>query len=148
MLKPEIILNLWYVQDTNDVIYSLRARAYVGTGTDEEKLTLLRQFAHTDYLIATPFPIPKRFHFQAAHLADTFNGISEPTKQMPVTHKLIIDPLDKSNTLFEDAIKELESGLPAETRLEIPKAPLVCITPLMTNEDGDIVPFFTKTKRL
>ena len=148
MLKPEIILNLWYLQDTNDVIYSLRARAYIGIGTDEEKLTLLRQFAQTDYLIATPFPVPERFHFQTVHLTDTFNGISEPTKKLPVTHKLIIDPLEPSTALFEDVIKKLVSEFPAQTRLEIPKSPLVCVTPLMTNEDGDIVPFFTGTKRL
>ena len=62
MADNEIILNLWYVHDNNGFIYSLRARCYVGSGADDEKLTLLRRFAQTDYLIAQPFPIPERFH--------------------------------------------------------------------------------------
>lgn len=60
--EPEIILNLWYVHDEAGIIYSLRARAYVGFGSDKEKLALLQSHALVDYLIATPFPVPGRFH--------------------------------------------------------------------------------------
>src|ERR1035437_5668829 len=59
--NAELILNLWYVYDDTGVVYSLRARCYVGSGSDEEKLALLRRFAQTDYLIAQPFPVPERF---------------------------------------------------------------------------------------
>ena len=42
MSGQEIILNLWYVIDDEGLIYSLRARCYVHSGTDEEKLAFLR----------------------------------------------------------------------------------------------------------
>ncbi len=62
MSDPEIILNLWYVVDDLGYIYSLRARAYLGSGSDDEKLAMLQKYAKTDYLIAKAFPIPKQFH--------------------------------------------------------------------------------------
>ena len=34
----EVIMNLWYVRDGEGIIYSLRAKAYVAVGSDEEKL--------------------------------------------------------------------------------------------------------------
>ena len=40
MSGQEIILNLWYVIDDDGLIYSLRARCYVHSGTDEEKRLL------------------------------------------------------------------------------------------------------------
>ena len=60
--EPEIILKLWYIGDEMGMIYSLRARAYVGTGSDGEKLAFLCSRAALDYLVAQPFPIPDRFH--------------------------------------------------------------------------------------
>ena len=63
--KPEIILNLWYVYDDLGFIYHLRARCYVRSGSDEEKLEFLRRCAETDYMIAQVFPIPDvSYHFQ------------------------------------------------------------------------------------
>jgi hypothetical protein len=60
---PEIIFNLWYVQDERGFIYSLRARAYIASGPESEKLTFLRTHADADYLIAKPFPVPELFHY-------------------------------------------------------------------------------------
>jgi len=37
----EVIVNLWYVRDEEGVIYSLRVKAYVGAGSDAEKLKLV-----------------------------------------------------------------------------------------------------------
>ena len=34
MENPEIIFNLWFVYDDLGAIYSLRGRAYVGTGDE------------------------------------------------------------------------------------------------------------------
>jgi hypothetical protein len=62
MSSPEIIMNLWYVIDDLGVIYSLRARCYVHSGGDEEKLAFLRSCAETDFLIAQSFPVPERLH--------------------------------------------------------------------------------------
>jgi hypothetical protein len=38
--------------------------------------------------------------------------------------------------IFEAAIKSLNDDIPAQTKLEIPRAPLVCITTLIGDEGG------------
>ena len=124
MDQPEIILNLWYVHDDMGVIYSLRARCYIGTGSDQDKLRFLQQHAALDYLIAKPFPIPKRFHVSG----------------MAVYHKAALDLLSNPVELFEDAIQAMERELPAQTKLSIPHRPLVCLTPLIGNDRREIFP--------
>jgi len=130
----EIILNLWYVHDDNGFIYSLRARCYVGSGTDEEKLTLLRRFAQTDYLIAQPFPIPERFHTTIVE--------GNTQKKMGVVHLESLEPLGGAQILFEEAFVALERQLPAQTNLSIGQDPLICITPLLADDNGQIRPSF------
>ena len=69
-------MSLWYLRDEDGIIYSLRAKAYVGEGSDEEKLEFLQQRARLDYLVAEPFEIPKRFHVKI--------GVDHESKAMPV----------------------------------------------------------------
>jgi len=140
MNNPEIILNLWYVHDEMGIIYSLRARAYVGIGSDQEKLAFLRKFSSVDYLIAKPFPIPQCFQVQILPKL--------PVKNVPVTHVNVLQSLDSNIVIFEDAIKQLESDLPAQSNLSISKTPLVCITPLLGEENGKIKVHFTNSRRL
>ena len=131
--EPEIILNLWYVLDNEGIIYSLRARAYVISGSDEAKTSFLKSFADQDYLIAKPFPIPERFHLTLLNSDGT-------RKKYPVTNTKILRSLPNRVDLFEDAIKVLESEFPAQTKLEIPQDPVVCITPLFGDENHEPVP--------
>ena len=135
MGNREIIVNLWYTQDEEGIIYSLRVKVYVGEGTDEEKIKFLQQRASLDYQVADPFEIPQRFHVQI--------GIGGDSKIMPVAHVSMLQTLDSPIALFEDALKIIESRLPAQTRLEIPQDPLVCTTPLMQNKQGRIEPRFS-----
>src|SRR5258708_22651952 len=111
MANPEIILNLWYVHDDAGLIYSLRVRAYVGTGTDDEKLAMLQSFANRDYLIAQPFPIPDRFHVEIEE-----NG---NRRRLPVAPQEFLNGLDSPIALWEDAIKEIYAELPAQPGLRI-----------------------------
>ncbi len=138
--EPEIILNLWYVRDDKGMIYSLRARAYVGFGSDHEKLAVLRQFALSDYLIAQPFSIPERFHMTV-----TEAGVK---RRLPVTHISQVELAGSRVDLFEEAIVELEKQMPIQTKLTIGSRPLVCITPLLGDDEGGIEPRFTETAGL
>ena len=131
----EIIVNLWYVRDEEGVIYSLRAKAYVGTGSDAEKLEFLQQRALVDYLVADPFEIPRRFHVHV--------GIGRDSKVIPVALVSMLQTLDSPIALFEDALKVVESRFPAQSELGIPQDPLVCTTPLMQNKQGTIEPRIT-----
>jgi hypothetical protein len=42
--------------------------------------------------------------------------------------------------LFEEAFRALEKDLPATTRLSLPKDPLVCLTGLLADADGNVHP--------
>lgn len=132
MGNREVGLNLWYVRDEEGIIYSLRAKAYVVEGTDEEKLAFLQERATLDYLIADPFEVPKRFNF--------ISGVGHDEKEMPVGHIAMIETMDSPIALFEDAIKVIEKRFPAQSDLSIPQDPLVCTTPLMPNKHGIIEP--------
>ncbi len=121
MNQPEICLNLWYVRDEEGFIYSLRARAYLLEGSDKDKLNELQRLSTTDYLIARAFPIPARLGI---------NG-------KPIFHESAFITFDKIG-LFEDAINTLQSELPAQTPFDIPAQPLVCFTPLLGDDDGNI----------
>ena len=137
--NPEIIFNFWYVHDDMGVIYSLRARAYVGVGTDEEKLSMLKKTSEIDYVIAHPYPIPERFHLEIVEGSER--------QKMPVFHVNMLNTLDNPIALFEDAIKDIEDNLPAQTDLKISETPLTCLTPLLGNDEGEIVPVFDKSHR-
>ena len=132
MENREVIVNLWYIKDDEGVIYSLRAKAYVGVGSDEEKLEFLQQRASLDYLVADPFEIPRRFHIQI--------GTGRNSVVMPVADVYMLQTLDSPIALFEDALKAIESRFPAQNQLGIPQDPLVCTTPLMQNKKGVIEP--------
>jgi hypothetical protein len=128
----EIILNLWYVYDDLGMIYSLRARCYVRSGTDDEKLAFLSSLAETDYMVAQMFPVPERFH-------TTFIE-GEERRKMAVVGRDSLAPLGGEQILFEDAFQQLEKELPATTKLSIGRDPLVCITPLLADDNGKLYP--------
>lgn len=136
----EIILNLWYVYDDKGFIYSLRARAYIMPGTDDEKLKYLKQHALKDYLIASVFPVPDNIK--------SYLHTDEDTYSFPVVHSSSLKVIYGSNLIpfFEDAIKKLESELPVQTKLNIPQEPLAVITPLLGDDNGNIKPAFTWSK--
>jgi hypothetical protein len=140
MESPEIILNLWYVYDNLGMIYSLLARCYVGTGTDEEKLASLHRFAHTDYLIAQHFPLPPRLH--------TTLVSDGAQKTLPMVSRRAVDELGGTHLLFEEVFAEMEKQLPARTRLSIGRNRLVCITPLPADEEGRIRPEYSRRERM
>lgn len=140
MTGQEVILNLWYVIDDGGLIYSLRARCYVHNGTDEEKLSFLQSVAGTDYLVAQSFEIPEPFHtiVQNEHGSDklpvaTYNGIRA---SVPFA------------TLFEDAIQAMERQIPKQTKLRIGLQPIVCMTPLLGDEDGNLRPLTENHERV
>jgi hypothetical protein len=57
----EICLNCWYFADDTGVVLRLAAKAYALTGTDEEKLAVLKSLSATDHLTARHAKVPDRF---------------------------------------------------------------------------------------
>ena len=140
--NEEIVFNLWYIYGKDGIIYSLRARAYVGHGTDEDKLSFLKEYAKTDYLIAQPFSVPKNFH---TTFLETGTG---DEKRLPIIHHSDIDALGGPIKLFDEAFTVLEKQLPSQTKLSISQKPLVCLTPLLGDDEGNILPLFDGNKKL
>ncbi len=60
--------------------------------------------------------------------------------KMPIAHVSMLNTLDSPIALFEDAIKSIESRMPAQTELSIPENPLVCTPPWVQNELQAIEP--------
>ncbi|MBK8943775.1 MAG: hypothetical protein IPM32_00755 [Ignavibacteriae bacterium] len=137
MDDPEIILNLWYVYDELGFIYSLRGRAYIGYGSDKEKLEFLNTFAKTDYLIAKSFPIPERY--------STTIHEDDGVKKYQVININDVKIAIGFEALFEDVYKALNNELPAQTSFSISQMPLRAITPLFMDDNGNIFPKFNKT---
>ena len=132
-------MNLWYVIDEEGLIYSLRVKTYIGTGSNEEKLKFLQQRASLDYLIAEPFEIPQRFHVRI--------GTYPRSTIMPVAHLASLEVSSSPIALFEDALKIIEGRFPSQSQIDIPQDPLVCTTPLMQDEYGVIEPRFSTQTR-
>jgi hypothetical protein len=137
MSSPEIIMNLWYVIDDLGMIYSLRARCYVHSGSDEEKLAFLRSCAETDFLIAQSFRVPERLHTTVIE--------GENSQRMPVASHEALEATE--GLLFEEVYQEMEKQLPTQTKLCIGRDPLVCITPLFADEHENMRPLAAKTGR-
>jgi hypothetical protein len=139
MSSPEIIMNLWYVTDDEGLIYSLRARCYVRSGSDEEKLAFLQSCAETDFLIAQPFPVPERLHTTVIE--------GKNRKRMPVASHAALEATGGIKMLFEEVYQQMEKQLPAQTKLGIGRDPLVCITPLLADKHANMRPLTANTGR-
>ena len=101
-----------------------------------EKLKILNTFAETDYLIARSFPIPENFHTR-------ING-----QLLPVAHAVLIESTVPPLATYEDAINALNDELPAQTDLQIPDDPVVCITVLLSDGSRNLKPLTGNKKRL
>ncbi|MGH8557301.1 MAG: hypothetical protein ACRESZ_07530 [Methylococcales bacterium] len=122
----EIILNLWYV--TNRMIISeLRGKAYVASGTDDEKLSFLRSRFGGDYRVAQVFPIPEEMRADITLLAGstTIDAGKGTTDEF-------VKVMGGYVRLFRDVFLAIPKG---EFRFD-PAQPLVVITPLLKGSDG------------
>ncbi|MFW6016741.1 MAG: hypothetical protein ACOCRK_09915 [bacterium] len=130
----EVGINFWYVHDNDGIIYSLRVKPYILKGTEEEKISFLRERAQLDYLIAEPFSIPERFHI-------TFDS---EKRKMPVGHLMMLSSLESPIKIFEDALEQIEDRFPAQSEVDIPQELLFTLTPLSLNSSGIIEPTSSK----
>jgi hypothetical protein len=129
----EIVANLWYVMDDQGFIYSLRIKLYVCEGSEDDKLEFLKSRAFRDYLVARPFSVPKRF-------STRFHARDGNETKYPVVHHDNAVALAGIDQLFFDGLDEMQKDLPAQTKLTIPESPLIKVTALVNEGDGNIVP--------
>jgi hypothetical protein len=142
----ELIINLWaYYDSETRMVYGLAGRAYNFSGSDQEKLSLLKTLSRNDYLTAKKYEVPARFVISSP------DG-SQATK---VTYLNTVN--DPNAQLFEDIFKNLESELPPLTDLttdacnqikqRLPLDPLCVTTVLYEDEVGKIRPIISDEDR-
>lgn len=134
---PEVCLNLWYVCDGSGLAYRLAGRAYALRGTDDEKLTILRSLAATDFYVALLFVVPSRYKLVT----------STGERSGLVTPGVI---RERQSEVFKEVIDSLESALPVQMcsvdgqpqkfKLKIPEEPLLVQTCVMEDEAGHLTP--------
>ena len=98
-LDSEICVNCWYYVDSTGVVLRLAARAYALTGTDDEKLAVLRVLSGADHLTAIAGRIPDRYVLECD--GTRFVGA------LP-SSVLEMDPIP----VFEDLFAEVARALP------------------------------------
>jgi hypothetical protein len=126
----EVILNLWEICDLNSgLILGLKGMAYVGKGSDDEKLSFLKSRSLLDFMIAKDFQVPERF--------STILG-DEKIRGIPLN---TAREMGMSLDLFEEVMNDLEEELSKSNGMKISASPIVCITPLNYTDDLKLVPF-------
>jgi len=137
MTNPEIILNLWAIHDPEDnVIYGLAGRAYYVSGTDEQKIALLKQLAVSDFVLALRMPVPERYCIESG--GESLSGLCS-----------LNELYNPATSLFRDLYCELErefmfhsasggDGAGSPGAITIPDNPLYVITALVEDDNGVI----------
>lgn len=124
----EIILNLWYV--TNRVIISsLRAKMYVASGSDDEKLRFLRTRANHDFRDAQVHPIPEDLKADVK-LVD---GATEVDAGKACTHATL-EFMGGYSALFREIIMNVPK---MSFRFDACKV-MMCITGLEKGPNGEL----------
>ena len=136
MDASELAVNLWgYIDQSTGMVYAVAGKAYALTGTDDEKLAVLRQLATADHLTVTRERLPKSFSVSDGN--EKREGMMSPG-------------IVRDNVLyaFEPLLKLLEHDLPPipnfitnkHTLQRIPEEPLYVLTFLMEDDAGKVTP--------
>jgi hypothetical protein len=138
MEDAEVIANLWYIVDKGTgLIYRLAGRAYVASGSEKNKIDLLKALSKTDYLAARVFSVPKRF--SVSNGSQTMEGYCSPS----VLNDFLFE-------LFEEVLEHLDATMPIQAffehdaaktfKMSLPESPLFVATTLIEEESGIIRP--------
>ena len=145
-MAPELIVNLWAYYDADSgIIYALAGRAYSLTGTDEERLHVLRLLSAGDYVTAKRYKVPERF------------TVEDPDGSEKKGFTIMEAVYDPSAQLFEEMFKNIESDLPPLPRFSLtefqaeeqslPADPLCVVTVLHEDGSGNVRPIITDEDR-
>ncbi|SDU21099.1 hypothetical protein SAMN05216296_2420 [Pseudomonas pohangensis] len=136
-MNEELIVNLWAIFDgSTGFIYGLAGKVYKASGTESQKLDILKSLAATDYATAKRYKLPDRFVVD--HI-----GVGSVSGLAPLDAVFM-----PSAGLFESIFQNLEQELPpmpsfsgegcTQIRQVIPQDPLCVTTVLYEDEVGNI----------
>lgn len=141
-MDKELIVNLWAIYDSGSgLIYGLCGRVYCASGTDDEKLSLLKRLSSTDYVTAKRYNVPSRFS-----IIQDDDSSHEGFAPLTAVH-------DPNARLFNEMFVYLERDLPplpdfsAKDFRAIPQKiaadPLCLVTILYEDKSGNIRPIIS-----
>lgn len=111
-MNSELVLNLWAIYDASSgFVYALSGKAYSLSGTDDQKLAILKTLSATDYVTVKRYEIPKRF---AVNFADG-------SRREGITFLNAVE--DPSGILFEEMFEKIESEFPPIVNFSITDVP-------------------------
>jgi hypothetical protein len=122
-------LNLWYETD-GFIISSLRSKAYVASGTDEEKLAFLQERANADFADAKLYPVPDAMKAEVKLVGESGSA--------SIGRECTLETLEMMGgymALFRDIVKSTPSH---GFRFDTSQA-LMCITGLARRPNGELV---------
>ncbi len=134
-MSREICLNIWIViSEETGMVKSLGGRMYYLDGTDEQKTSVLKFLAESDFAMAFKMPIPENYVVNNGD--EVITGAVTPGE---------LD--DISSPIYEEFYRFLDNQKVSLASLDgfdcfiterIPENPLYVITPLLEGEFGDI----------
>lgn len=133
----EICLNCWYFTDDTGIVLRLAAKAYALTGTDEEKLAVLKALSATDHLTATHAKVPERFVITMED-GQKFRGAVPAVTMQP-------NSIPYFDDLIESLIKDLPQNIhairdePRAFRMELIEPFLWISTCVHEAQDGSLL---------
>lgn len=126
--EGEVILDLWYV--TNGyIISSLRSKAYVASGSDQEKLAFLQKRANSDFANAQQHPVPDSVKAEIKLVGES--GSASVGREC--SHQML-EMMGGYMALFRDIVKATPSH---GFRFDTAQA-MMCITGLVKGPDGEL----------
>jgi hypothetical protein len=133
----EVIMNLWCIYDQQDkLIYGLAGRAYYVTGTDEEKTSLLKALALTDYVLARRLPVPERF--TAELNGELVGGLCSLNELNNPATTLFAEMYDELQQEIDSKYNGSRNEEAPDESLIIPSNPLYLVTALVEEDDGTL----------
>ena len=136
----ELVVNLWaYIDKAAGMVYAISGKTYAMSGTDDNKLALLKQLATFDYITVKKQALPKNFVVDVGD--KKLEGFTTPA----VVGQNVCQ-------VFEVVLRALEAQLPPienfftfqKTPRTISKEPLYVLTFLMEDDGGNVTPLTNK----
>lgn len=98
--QPELIFNLWYVHNDLGIINGLLVREYIVTGTDQDKLNILKDRGKYDWICSRMFDVPEKYHVTSVN--------PDGPKIVPFSHTSLLEQTRNGRDLFVEAIETVK----------------------------------------
>lgn len=139
--NTEVCLNLWcYVDEPSGYIYLVSGRAYVLTGTKEEKLAALRRLSVDAPGLVETWPVPPVC--SVAWRGATIPGVVAP-RMLPKTHEDLFGPVLEALRSRPPICPSGANTAGKTLKLTLPNTPLCLTSCVMVHEDErlEVQPF-------